>query len=106
MQTFVTTDSSARAFPMMKMLAPGATLMARTDPDTKGAGGVTAFIVEAKTPGITIGKPDRKMGQRGTHTADVIFDNAKVPAANVIGGREGQGFKPAANDRSRRAARP
>ncbi len=71
------------------------TLMARTDPDTKGAGGVTAFIVEAKTPGITIGKPDRKMGQRGTHTADVIFDNAKVPAANVIGGREGQGFKTA-----------
>lgn len=71
------------------------TLMARTDPNTKGAGGVTAFIVEANTPGITIGKPDRKMGQRGTHTADVIFDNAKVPAANIIGGREGQGFKTA-----------
>lgn len=71
------------------------TLMARTDPNTKGAGGVTAFIVEAKTPGITIGKPDRKMGQRGAHTADVIFDNVKVPAANIIGGREGQGFKTA-----------
>ena len=71
------------------------TLMARTDPNTKGAGGVTAFIVEAKTPGITIGKPDRKMGQRGSHTADVIFDNAKVPAANIIGGKEGQGFKTA-----------
>ncbi|WP_300299242.1 acyl-CoA dehydrogenase family protein [Ferrovibrio sp.] len=71
------------------------TLMARTDPDNKGAGGVTAFIVEAGTPGITIGKPDRKMGQRGSHTADVIFDNAKVPAANIIGGREGQGFKTA-----------
>jgi acyl-CoA dehydrogenase len=71
------------------------TLMARTDPNNKGAGGVTAFIVEAKTPGITIGKPDRKMGQRGSHTADVIFDNVKVPAANIIGGREGQGFKTA-----------
>jgi acyl-CoA dehydrogenase len=71
------------------------TLMARTDPNNKGAGGVTAFIVEAKTPGITIGKPDKKMGQRGSHTADVIFDNAKVPAANIIGGREGQGFKTA-----------
>lgn len=71
------------------------TLMARTDPNNKGAGGVTAFIVEAGTPGITIGKPDRKMGQRGSHTADVIFDNAKVPAANIIGGREGQGFKTA-----------
>ncbi|WP_341895829.1 acyl-CoA dehydrogenase family protein [Ferrovibrio terrae] len=71
------------------------TLMARTDPNNKGAGGVTAFIVEAKTPGITIGRPDKKMGQRGSHTADVIFENAKVPAANIIGGREGQGFKTA-----------
>jgi acyl-CoA dehydrogenase len=71
------------------------TLMARTDQNTKGAGGVTAFIVEASTPGITIGKPDKKMGQRGSHTADVIFDNVKVPAANIIGGREGQGFKTA-----------
>ena len=71
------------------------TLMARTDPANRGAGGITAFIVEARTPGITIGKPDRKMGQRGAHTADVIFDNAKVPAVNIIGGREGQGFKTA-----------
>jgi acyl-CoA dehydrogenase len=71
------------------------TLMARTDPNNKGAGGVTAFIVEANTPGITVGRPDKKMGQRGSHTADVIFDNAKVPAANIIGGREGQGFKTA-----------
>lgn len=71
------------------------TLMARTDPNNKGAAGITAFIVETATPGITIGKPDRKMGQRGAHTADVVFDNAKVPAANIIGGREGQGFKTA-----------
>jgi len=71
------------------------TLMARTDPANKGAGGVTAFIVEANTPGIAIGRPDKKMGQRGSHTADVIFDNVKVPAANIIGGREGQGFKTA-----------
>jgi acyl-CoA dehydrogenase len=71
------------------------TLMARTDPNNKGAAGVTAFIVEAKTPGITIGRPDKKMGQRGSHTADVIFENAKVPAANIIGGKEGQGFKTA-----------
>lgn len=71
------------------------TLMARTDPNNKGAGGITAFIVEARTPGITIGKPDKKMGQRGAHTADVVFDNAKVPAANIIGGKEGQGFKTA-----------
>jgi acyl-CoA dehydrogenase len=71
------------------------TLMARTDPNNKGAGGITAFIVEANSPGLSIGKPDKKMGQRGAHTADVIFDNVKVPAENVIGGREGQGFKTA-----------
>jgi acyl-CoA dehydrogenase len=51
--------------------------------------------VEADTPGITIGRKDRKMGQRGAHTADVIFENCKVPAAQLIGGREGQGFKTA-----------
>ncbi len=71
------------------------TLMARTDPAQRGAGGVSAFIVEADTPGITVGKPDKKMGQRGAHTADVIFENCRVPVENLIGGREGQGFKTA-----------
>ena len=71
------------------------TLMARTDPSNKGAGGVSAFIVDAKTDGISFGKYDQKMGQRGAHTCDVIFDNVKVPAANLIGGTEGQGFKTA-----------
>ena len=69
------------------------TLMARTDPASKGAGGVSAFIVDAKSPGISLGRPDRKMGQRGAHTCDVTFENVRVPAANLIGGREGQGFK-------------
>jgi len=71
------------------------TLMARTDPDNKGAGGVSAFIVDAKSPGIVLGKIDRKMGQRGAHTCDVIFDNCRVPAANLIGQKEGLGFKTA-----------
>ncbi|KQP15599.1 acyl-CoA dehydrogenase family protein [Pseudorhodoferax sp. Leaf265] len=71
------------------------TLMARTDPNNKGSGGVSAFIVDAKTPGITVGKPDKKMGQRGAHTADVNFDNVRVPAENIIGGKEGMGFKTA-----------
>ncbi len=69
------------------------TLMARTDPANKGAGGVSAFIVDAKSPGISLGLPDRKMGQHGAHTCDVVFDKVRVPAANLIGGREGQGFK-------------
>ena len=71
------------------------TLMARSNPADKGAGGVSAFIVDAKSPGITLGTIDRKMGQRGAHTCDVIFENCRVPAANLIGGREGQGFRTA-----------
>ena len=71
------------------------TLMARTDLKSKDAGGVSAFIVERDSPGLTVGKPDRKMGQRGSHTADVIFENVRVPAENVIGGVEGMGFKTA-----------
>ncbi len=73
------------------------TLMARTNPADKGAGGVSAFIVDAQTPGITLGKIDQKMGQKGAHTCDVIFDNVRVPAANIIGGpsQEGKGFKTA-----------
>jgi acyl-CoA dehydrogenase len=71
------------------------TLMARTNPDEPRAGGITAFIVEADTPGISFGKRDRKMGQKGAHTCDVIFENCRVPACNVIGGKEGVGFKTA-----------
>ncbi|WP_349606552.1 MULTISPECIES: acyl-CoA dehydrogenase family protein [Cupriavidus] len=71
------------------------TLMARTNPDIKGSAGVSAFIVDAKTPGISFGKRDAKMGQKGAHTCDVIFENVRVPAANLIGLKEGQGFKTA-----------
>ena len=71
------------------------TLMARTDPANKGAGGVSAFIVDARSPGIWLGRKDRKMGQRGAHTCDVIFENCRVPAANLIGLQEGRGFKTA-----------
>jgi len=71
------------------------TVMARTDPDTKDASGVSAFIVEAGTPGLSLGPIDRKMGQRGGHTCDVIFDNVRVPASSIIGGQAGMGFKTA-----------
>lgn len=71
------------------------TVMARTDPSIEGAGGISAFIVEGDTPGIIRGKPDRKMGQQGAHTCDIIFENCRVPAANIIGLKEGQGFKTA-----------
>ncbi|SDO36400.1 acyl-CoA dehydrogenase [Halomonas shengliensis] len=71
------------------------TVMARTNPEIKGAKGISAFIVDATTPGITIGKRDKKMGQKGAHTADVIFDNVRVPASALIGEQEGVGFKTA-----------
>lgn len=71
------------------------TVMARTNPDIPGAGGVSAFIVEKGTPGLSLGKIDKKMGQKGAHTCDVLFDNCRVPAANLIGGKEGVGFKTA-----------
>ncbi|MDR4125682.1 acyl-CoA dehydrogenase family protein [Yanghanlia caeni] len=69
------------------------TLMARTG--DAGAGGISAFIVPAGLPGLTLGKPDRKMGQRGTKTCDVNLENVRVPAANIIGGVPGKGFKTA-----------
>lgn len=69
------------------------TLMARTG--GPGASGISAFIVPANLPGLTLGKPDRKMGQRGTKTCDVNLDQVRVPAANIIGGEPGKGFKTA-----------
>lgn len=68
------------------------TVMARTDPDTPGAKGLSAFIVDRATPGITIGEPEKKMGQQGANVCDVVFDNARVPIANRLG-EEGEGMK-------------
>jgi len=69
------------------------TLMARTG--GPGASGITAFIVPADASGISLGKPDKKMGQRGTKTCDVTLDNVRVPASQIIGGIPGRGFKTA-----------
>jgi len=68
------------------------TVMARTDRTIKGAGGISAFLVDPSIAGIHIAKADDKMGQRGTKTSDVIFEDARVPAAALLGGVEGQGF--------------
>src|SRR4029079_316447 len=68
------------------------TLMARSDPARKGATGISAFIVPASTPGVSVGKPEKKMGQQGAHICDVIFENARVPASLRLR-EEGQGFK-------------
>lgn len=54
---------------------------------------VSAFIVDMDTPGITIGSPDKKMGQAGAHIADVIMDDVKLPGDALVGGEEGKGFQ-------------
>jgi acyl-CoA dehydrogenase len=66
------------------------TVMARTG--ELGAKGVSAFLVPADLPGVSVGKPERKMGQQGAHVCDVNFDDAPVPAANRLG-EEGEGFR-------------
>ena len=71
------------------------TVMARTNPAIKGAGGVSAFAVDAGVKGLSFGKPERKMGQQGAHVCDVIFEDCHIPAEALIGGVEGQGFKTA-----------
>ncbi|WP_373489319.1 acyl-CoA dehydrogenase family protein [Blastomonas sp.] len=66
------------------------TVMARTgEPGPKG---VSAFLVPRDLPGLSVGKPERKMGQQGAHVCDVIFDNVRVHAENRLGA-EGDGFK-------------
>ncbi|WP_425062508.1 acyl-CoA dehydrogenase family protein [Pyruvatibacter mobilis] len=67
------------------------TLMARTNPDVKGAKGVSSFIVPSDLPGISLGAPEKKMGQQGAHICDVNFDNVRVPARLRLGD-EGMGF--------------
>ena len=66
-------------------------VMARTNPSIQGARGISSFIVDRNSPGITLGSIDKKMGQAGSMTCDVIFEDCPVPAENLIG-EEGEGF--------------
>ncbi|MGC4377307.1 acyl-CoA dehydrogenase [Fictibacillus sp. Mic-4] len=66
-------------------------VFASTDPDA-GSRGISAFIVEKDTPGFSVGKKEKKMGLNGSNTSELIFDNAEVPAENLLG-NEGCGFK-------------
>ena len=54
--------------------------------------GISAFVVEKDTPGLSMGKKENKMGLRGNTMADLIFENARVPKENIVGG-EGEGWK-------------
>ena len=73
------------------------TVFARTDQSQRGSSGVSAFLVDANTPGISLSSKYKKMGQQGAHVCDVIFDNCRVPEVNIIGGPNNvnNGFKTA-----------
>ncbi|WP_066176079.1 acyl-CoA dehydrogenase [Bacillus marinisedimentorum] len=66
-------------------------VFASTDPDA-GSRGISAFIVEKDTPGLVIGKKEKKMGLHGSNTLQLSFEDMKVPAENLLG-EEGHGFK-------------
>ena len=81
----VATPESTREFVAQQLASPSALFL-----------GIRARALGARHVGnIKLGPIDRKMGQRGGHTCDVIFEDARVPAANIIGGKEGMGFKTA-----------
>lgn len=67
------------------------TVFASTD-KSKGVKGITSFIVEKGTPGLSVGKKEDKMGIRASSTTELIFDNCRVPKENLLG-KEGEGFK-------------
>jgi alkylation response protein AidB-like acyl-CoA dehydrogenase len=67
-------------------------VFARTNPEEKGSKGISAFIVEKNTPGLIIGKDEKKMGLHGSRTVQLSFEEMEVPAENLLG-EEGQGFK-------------
>jgi alkylation response protein AidB-like acyl-CoA dehydrogenase len=64
---------------------------ARTN-GTPGPRGISAFIVPTDAPGFRVAGQDRKMGVRGVPTADIVFEDCRVPRENLVGGKEGQGF--------------
>ncbi len=79
-KTFITNASHAHFY----------TIFAKTDPDA-GHRGMTCFIVDRDTPGLTVGKKFDKLGQRASDTAEIVFENVEVPEENIVG-KVGEGF--------------
>jgi butyryl-CoA dehydrogenase len=85
--------NGSKAFITNASVGQTAVVMARTDPG-EGARGISAFILEKGMPGFSAGRPYRKLGLHASDTAELIFEDARVPAANLIGER-GAGFQQA-----------
>ena len=66
--------------------------VAVTDMDKKARGGMTAFVVERNSPGVTVGKKEKNMGQRASDTRSINFEEVEVPDANVVG-QVGDGWR-------------
>jgi alkylation response protein AidB-like acyl-CoA dehydrogenase len=82
--------NGSKAFITNASVSGTAVVMARTDPGQKSKG-ISAFVVEKGTPGFSVGTPYRKLGLHASDTAELIFEDARVPAENLLGER-GQGF--------------
>jgi acyl-CoA dehydrogenase len=66
-------------------------VFARSNPEEKGGRGISSFVVDSSAPGVTVGPKDKKMGQAGAWTAEVFFDDVRVPTDALIG-EEGRGY--------------
>jgi acyl-CoA dehydrogenase len=84
------TINGSKTFITNAGVAKTGVIFASTDP-SRGARGLSAFIVPMDTPGVTVGKHENKMGHRASNTAEIYFDDVKIPAGNVLR-REGFGF--------------
>jgi alkylation response protein AidB-like acyl-CoA dehydrogenase len=84
------TLNGSKAFITNASVGGTAVVMARTDPEKKSKG-ISAFVLEKGTPGFSAGTPYRKLGLHASDTAELVFEDARVPAENLLGER-GQGF--------------
>jgi alkylation response protein AidB-like acyl-CoA dehydrogenase len=82
--------NGSKAFITNASVGDIAVVMARSDPD-KGTKGISAFVLEKGTPGFSAGTPYRKLGLHASDTAELIFDDCRLPADSLLGER-GQGF--------------
>lgn len=71
------------------------TVYAKSGTTPKGEPEISAFLVEAGTKGLSIGKPEKKMGNKGSQSSDVILEDCRIPADCLLGDKEGMGFRTA-----------